>query len=264
MPGKNAASEPEQPVAGFFGKLPGRGDFIGRHLPKSFLAPWDAWLQTAIAKSRIQLGEHWQDCYCTSPIWRFALSPGVCGAAAYAGILMPSMDRVGRYYPLAIAVPLSPSALPLLSLLEDRHGWFSQAEQIALAGLDSDATLDLDHFSQQVEALGAPSNLSTPVADDVAVNAWYCPLEGVREFAQTWPAFANHLLQRSFPQHSLWWSEGSERITRCLLVCAGLPPVDSFAALLAGNWKQWGWDEKRLTDSACHSGEPPAAGEELP
>ena len=84
------------PITGFFGKLPGRGDFIGRHLPKSFLDPWDTWLQQAIAQSHIQLGGLWRECYCTSPIWRFALSPGLCGPAVYTGILMPSVDRVGR------------------------------------------------------------------------------------------------------------------------------------------------------------------------
>ena len=83
-----------RPVAGFFGKLPGRGDFIGRHLPKSFIEPWDTWLQNAIAESRVQLGGIWRERYCTSPIWRFALGAGLCGPPPYAGILMLSLIHI--------------------------------------------------------------------------------------------------------------------------------------------------------------------------
>jgi len=53
VPGSTLRREPVS--AGFFGKLPSRGDFVSRYLPKSFLEPWDNWLQTAIAQSRQQL-----------------------------------------------------------------------------------------------------------------------------------------------------------------------------------------------------------------
>lgn len=253
-------SEPAtQPVAGFFGKLPGRGDFIGRHLPKSFLDPWDAWLQQAIAQSHAQLGEMWRDCYCTSPIWRFALGPGLCGSVAYTGILMPSMDRVGRYYPLAITVPLEPT-WPLLTLPATAEDWFRQAEQLALLGLDLDR-LDLDDFSRQVEALGTPSAPEFSADGTPAGTAWYCPLSATLELAWMSPTLASDLLRRGFPRSSLWWTDGSERIARCLLICDGLPPVSSFAALLAGNWQQWGWIEKQLVSLTYRSGEPPATQE---
>ena len=29
---------------GLFGKLPAHGDFVRRHLPRSFVTPWDEWL----------------------------------------------------------------------------------------------------------------------------------------------------------------------------------------------------------------------------
>jgi type VI secretion system protein ImpM len=251
------------PLAGFFGKLPGRGDFIGRHLPKAFVAPWDAWLQAAIAKSRTQMGEEaWRECYCTSPIWRFALGPGLCGPAGHAGILMPSVDRVGRYYPLIIAAPLAPGG-SLLALPVAGEIWFWQAEQIALAGLDQDE-LDLNDFSQHVEALGAPP--ATDIAEDdlVAGNAWHCPLPEIRMLAQATPALAGHLLRRAFPQPSLWWTEGSDRIARCLLICDGLPPIDGFAALLAGDWEQRGWNEKSLPGIDLQSEGPLATEEDQP
>lgn len=263
MPENPSMSEPAaRPVAGFFGKLPGRGDFIGRHLPKSFLDPWDAWLQQAIAQSHAQLGGIWRERYCTSPIWRFALGAGLCGPVAYAGILMPSVDRVGRYYPLVIAVPLG-AECPLLVLPTTDDVWFRQAEQLALTGLDLDR-LDLDDFSRQVEALGAPPTQKLSEDGEVAGSAWYCPLPEALEMALIVPALANDLLRRAFPQISLWWTEGSDRIARCLLICDDLPPVSGFAALLAGDWRQWGWTEKRFAGIAPCSGEPPAAEESSP
>ena len=251
---------PAPPLAGFFGKLPSRGDFIVRYLPKTFVAPWDAWLQVAIAKSRAQMGEEaWREYYCTSPIWRFALGPGLCGAGAYAGILMPSMDRVGRYYPLAIAAPLAPDG-PLLALPIASEAWFQQAERLALAALERDE-LDLEAFSRYVAALGAPLAPDAPSVAATNGNAWYCPLPESLDLAHAAPALANHLLRRAFPQPSLWWTEGSEWIARCLLICAGLPPAAGFAALLRGGWQQSGWNEQSFADIASLAGGPAAAEE---
>jgi len=252
--------ETSRPPAGFFGKLPSRGDFIGRHLPKTFLDPWDAWLQAAIAQSRAQLGESWRERYCTSPVWRFALGPGLCGPAAHAGILMPSMDRVGRYYPLAISASLQPD-WPLFVLPSSGEAWFLQAERLALDALERDE-LDMDDFSHQVAELGIPPPIDFPTAGTVAGDAWYCPLPEPLDLLQTSPALVSYLLHRGFPQHSLWWTAGSDRINRCLLVCAGLPPVAGFAALLDGNWPQWGWNEKRLAGIAHSVGALSAVEEE--
>ena len=37
---------------GFYGKLPARGDFIGRRLGRPFIEAWDGWLQQAVLASR--------------------------------------------------------------------------------------------------------------------------------------------------------------------------------------------------------------------
>ena len=169
---------------------------------------------------------------------------------------MPSVDRVGRYYPLAIAVPLALDP-PLFALLSNAGDWFRQAEQLALFGLDLDR-LDLDDFSRKVEALGAPSASPRPAADAAAGAFWYCPLPAASGAASIAPALADALLRRSFPRISLWWTEGSERIARCLLICDGLPPVSGFVALLAGAWNQWGWREQRFADTAFPEGKLPA------
>ena len=87
---------------GFYGKLPINGDFIQRNLPSHFVHPWDQWLQENISAFQQQYQGDWLQHYLTSPIWRFFLAPGVIDDNAYLGIMAPSVDRVGRYFPMTI------------------------------------------------------------------------------------------------------------------------------------------------------------------
>jgi type VI secretion system protein ImpM len=89
---------------GFHGKMPARGDFVQAGLPRGFTVAWEAWLNRALPHSREQLGEIWEDCWLEAPIWHFALAAGLCGPDAVLGVWMPSVDRVGRHYPLTLAV----------------------------------------------------------------------------------------------------------------------------------------------------------------
>jgi type VI secretion system protein ImpM len=84
----------------------------------------------------------------------------------------------------------------------------------------------------------------------VTGKVWHCPLAESLNWLNATPALASNLLKRAFTRPSLWWTEGSDRINRCLLICEGLPPIEGFAALLAGDWPQRGWNEKPLADIA--------------
>src|SRR4030095_14353699 len=88
---------------GLFGKLPSHGDFLRRRVPDAFVLAWDAWLQLSIAASRELLGERWLDVFLTSPAWRFSFSAGICGPAPIAGLMVPSVDRVGRDFSITVA-----------------------------------------------------------------------------------------------------------------------------------------------------------------
>ena len=87
---------------GFFGKLPVRGDFVGAGLPRGFTDPWDAWWRQGIARTR-EAAADWVAAWLEAPVWRFRLPRGACGADPVVGLWMPSVDRVGRYFPLTIA-----------------------------------------------------------------------------------------------------------------------------------------------------------------
>lgn len=115
---------------GLFGKLPARGDFVRVELPGGFVQPWDAWLSAGIAAARASLAEDWQAAWFEAPVWCFALGAGACGPQPAGGVLLPSLDKVGRLFPLTIAcvggVPEDPE-------------WFAGAEALGRNAVEHDA-----------------------------------------------------------------------------------------------------------------------------
>lgn len=233
----------DQPTPGFYGKLPGLGDFVSRRLPVDFTQPWDLWLRESIASSQAQLGDDWLNAYLTSPLWRFVLSPGVAGRSGWAGVLMPSVDRVGRYFPFTLACPLAPGTDVVGLLCESP--WLEQAEHLALSGLEDDWSIEA--FDADVMALGAPPSQgqtgdSAPV-EGIRRNAWRLAADAPSDIRQAMPRLLNRALDQMFCAYSLWWSSGSDRVAPSMLTCQGLPPADGFSALIGGGWAASGWWE---------------------
>ncbi|WP_435230892.1 type VI secretion system-associated protein TagF [Pseudopelagicola sp. nBUS_20] len=121
---------------GAFGKIPALGDFLRFNLPAEFIAIWDGWLQAGMLTAKEEMGVRWDECYLTAPIWRFSLPRGIAGKLAVSGILMPSVDRVGRRYPLTLAATCQSGNAA------ERHfsntKIFEKLEDVALAILDKD------------------------------------------------------------------------------------------------------------------------------
>lgn len=226
---------------GLFGKLPAHGDFIYRDLPSNFINAWDAWLQGFVGSSREQIGEQWLDVYLTSPIWRFAFSAGVIDQYAWAGIMLPSVDRVGRYFPFSIATRLPASSNPLAVI--NQLKWFEQIESAALSGLDGQLPIDelveeinrtplipvSSHLpgTQPAGKLGAVVKMS---ADDDAP-------------ATVYPCLLDALLKESLSSYSVWSTQGSQIMEPCTFYTRGLPQMRGIAAMMDGNWDHWGWHE---------------------
>ncbi len=119
---------------GVFGKIPNLGDFLRVNLPVSFVQAWDTWLQDGMTHAKSALGPMWNEAYLSAPIWRFSVPQGVAGTQAMSGILMASVDQVGRQYPLTLAIPHSSDALALSHFAN--RTVFETLEEIALAALD--------------------------------------------------------------------------------------------------------------------------------
>src|SRR5262245_57724984 len=113
--------------AGFYGKLPSHGDFVRRRVPDAFVDAWDDWLRECLAASRNALGDRWLDVYLTSPAWRFVCASGACGPSTMLGLMAPSVDRVGRYFPLTIVAEL-PQYVSLIAAATEAESFFDRAE----------------------------------------------------------------------------------------------------------------------------------------
>ncbi|TWB13096.1 type VI secretion system protein ImpM [Nitrospirillum amazonense] len=252
----NGAVSAHEP--GFFGKIPARGDFVSRRLDPAIVRPLDEWLQASLATSQRQMGEAWLPSYLDTPVWRFVLGPGVCGDTAMAGVLMPSVDRVGRYFPLVLATPL-PGCVAPIRLIESGRAWFDKVEDLALTSLDDD--FNFDSFDQAARVLGAPPYDTTrgPV-ESSAFRVGLANNGGASGRGALGGAYAELLDQVLIGfnnRFSLWWTTGSDKVASSLLISPGLPAPQNYAAFLDGRWERWGWE--RPADTALH-----LADEELP
>ena len=138
-------------VPGWYGKLPGIGDFAHRRMPDVFRIAWDRWLQTGLAKMRVRHA-NWTRHYLEAPLWCFVLGDDVIGSQCWIGVLMPSVDGVGRYFPITVAAELvmPPTELHGNALAHVRQ-WWSLAMRAALEGLEHD--LDATRFDDRLQAL---------------------------------------------------------------------------------------------------------------
>ena len=126
---------------GWYGKLSALGDFAGRRLPDAFRAACDPWLSQAMAGSRAQLGERWLDVYLTAPVLRFAWAPGVFDAHWWFGVMMPSCDNVGRYFPLLVAHPRPRAPVDRIAL-DHLDLWLEHLAGAAVQTLLEDASVE--------------------------------------------------------------------------------------------------------------------------
>jgi type VI secretion system protein ImpM len=188
-----------QATVGCYGKIPARGDFVRLGLPRAFVEPWDAWLGRGLNASRAALGDLWLDAWLEAPIWHFVLAAGVCGDEAAIGLWMPSVDRVGRHFPLTLAavVPGAETA----ELIGDGGSFLAAAEAAGFDAVTADAEPEA-LSARLADALRQPSG-------PAPVDAGLCPQSG-----------------------ALWWTEGAPRVPAGCFATPGLPDEVAFAAML--------------------------------
>ncbi|WP_300214564.1 type VI secretion system-associated protein TagF [Acidovorax sp.] len=89
------------PSVAWYGKLPSLGDFAGRRMPHALTTEWDTWLREGMEELRRADDTGWPDTFVNAPLW-FFIAPVAALGLPVIGALAPSMDRVGRYYPLTV------------------------------------------------------------------------------------------------------------------------------------------------------------------
>jgi type VI secretion system protein ImpM len=234
---------------GLFGKLPSHGDFLRRRVSDAFVDSWDAWLRECLPASRKTLGERWLDLYLTSPAWRFICAAGTCGPVPVLGLMVPSVDRVGRYFPLTLVAPLPAEVNPIAAATESAP-FFERAERLIIETLATD-DIDFDRFDAQVVMLGdaletilpprvvLDSAAAAPLSD--ASQLWQIPIGSAADLSPVFAQLLSHRLSSLYDPLMLWWTEGSSAVEPSCLIAKGLPHPSTFVALLDGSWSEYRW-----------------------
>jgi type VI secretion system protein ImpM len=217
VPGQPVRSK-QTLLAGYFGKAPTHGDFVAKRIDFPAREALDAWLRSSIDASRAELGAEWLPAFLSAPVWRFYLAENVAGSSPLAGTMIPSVDKVGRYFPFIVTLAFrNPDYAPATLVRVDR--WFELFEATLLTVLDDD--FDLDHFSELLRARAAML--------DVELNGVGALLDLVGNDADE---LSRALPPRGSAEFSVWWTSGAEHRRPGLLTYTGLPAPAVFSSFL--------------------------------
>ncbi|MGU7768704.1 type VI secretion system-associated protein TagF [Burkholderia sp. MR1-5-21] len=192
----------------WYGKIPGAGDFVNRRLPHALAGWWERWFQQGMAAMRQRGKDDIERYYTIAPVWNFLIPAGAGAQCVQPGCLAPSCDRVGRYYPLLVTLPLREidywSGLPDAA---DAFYW-----QVGSALLDAirhaRAPVDLDESLEKVRLVPGDPSVMPPrvqggVADGSSVEPEPAPLA-----TPAWPGLSGY-----FDPHgatSFWWTNRAD------------------------------------------------------
>jgi type VI secretion system protein ImpM len=204
------ADAPAAVTAGWYGKVPMLGDFASRRLPPALVPVLDSWLAACQHQARTSLGADFAARHRDAPEWRFSWSPGVVDARWWFGLLVPSVDAVGRPFPLVVARPSG--RLPASEAEHDAAArWYDAIARATALALSAGATLE--SFER-----------------------------GLR-LADPWPASCDSgdALRGPAPPgpgHGLWWiaRTGDADAPVTPHRCVGLPGPTRYVAMLGGQW----------------------------
>ena len=190
---------------GWYGKLPGAGDFLYRRVPRELQAWWDRWMQNGLGSFK-----RWPDAmtrhYAVAPVWNFAI-PATQGVdAVQFGCLAPSCDRVGRYYPVCVTLQVAAHNYRP-SVLEGSAAWYWQCGTALLQAIRHGVAPD--QFDAQVLAAGrAGFHTASGGSDDIL--SILGPTAGGESAQQRlgWPELP--LCFDPFGSTSYWWTNQAD------------------------------------------------------
>ena len=185
---------------GFFGKIPALGDFVTRSLPREQVGLADEWMQHGLFTLR-SISEAWMDSYLVAPVWQFVLPAGIWSPAPLCGVLMPSVDRVGRYFPVIAFAPIALDPLAEATLLWRRMSRIAQV----MPGV----------LHQQLDAEAALALLQDPAIND----------------AEEWRRILSLDDFNAYGDKSIWWSERTQYMPLREVNHRGKPDSDLFLRL---------------------------------
>jgi type VI secretion system protein ImpM len=215
---------------GIFGKLPQKRDFIALNLPRAVLEPFETWLQSAVAASRNELGAQWQDIYLVSPIWRFWIGGDILGTPC-AGALMPSVDSIGRFFPLSIFYFAEAGEQIVPPPFDALDIWYFTIEERLLSVLDPQAEIAVERLT---EGLAQPASAAAPAplpAHFKRGSVWRSDGGAASEVLSVMMA-ADYWDQMS--GRSFWWTNGGSSSGPLIYARNALPDPLFYANMIQG------------------------------
>lgn len=218
---------------GWYGKLSSLGDFAQRRLPPAWVSTCDAWLSRVMQGSQAQLGARWLDVYLTAPVLRFAWAPGVLDTQWWFGVLMPSCDNVGRYFPLIVAHPRSRAPVDRIAL-DHLELWYDCLARAATQTLGEGASPEAFETAL-VQSPPWPTPGGGVLAAQATAQLQRYQFGAGTSLAQWLHLLAAGDLQARLAGCTLWWRHSEEDdIDDTVSVLRGLPEAPAFVELLAG------------------------------
>jgi type VI secretion system protein ImpM len=181
----------------------------------------------------------WVAMFAAAPIWRFFLGAGLCGATI-RGAFMPSMDAIGRYFPLTIVawpehgVSLDPPG-------EDpQFAWFERVEELLLSTLKSDVSMEIIAAGLgQLEAVAAPA--APPAVSELLflpadATSEPQPLRQIFDVMTDDTADDDKATRSDAPQMTFWWTLGEKTEPAWAWHRKFMPDPSQFTAMLTGRF----------------------------
>ena len=182
--------------ASFFGKLPLAGDFLAVGIDGATGDAFREWAVDGVTYCRDQDPDGWREAYLSAPIWRFASRAGVFGPAPRVGVMMPSVDSVGRLFP-AFASATTVEQSPALALAAASRT-LDQFEALLMSTLAegaqrADFDAGFEALAAAAEALALDADVAArpglaPTQDDpgAALAAAYATLIDGADIGSAW------------------------------------------------------------------------------
>jgi type VI secretion system protein ImpM len=218
-----------------YGKLPTKRDFIAIGATRDFLDQWEPWLQGSVSASQATLKMRWQDAFLRAPIWRFWLGADLCGVAVI-GAFMPSLDKVGRYFPLTLFACGDQGATIAPPEIDPQDDWFKAAEDFLISTLDHEKTFEA--AVQDLNELAVPLRTTTAPSPDILMdrNATASIQSDERPFADIFASLRRADSDKIYAGTTFWWTAGGEDFAPMAFCVKRMPDPFLFTAMLTGQF----------------------------
>lgn len=219
-------------TVGIYGKLPSQPDFVSDNIAPQISNELYDWAQTVMYHTRDRWDEvTWLSAYLVSPLWRMFIPKTEQREKSWIGVMAPSVDAVGRYFPLFLVFEIEPEHVYFDWLFKEADSLLEVMEEVAITALRERATL------AQVRELLLAKTDALELSDTLKQPASFAYNHNLSISDQFLPeCFEAQLDKRLQELHgSIWWSSmdlGS--LKKPLFKVLEMPDPEEYQFLLTG------------------------------